>query len=58
MQRKLKHLVLEWIVDALLPYNTVENGAFLRLLKAACPSFAVPSATYLSGYVLDAGYLQ
>ena len=47
MQRKLSHLVLEWIVDALLPYNTVENDAFVRLLKTACPRFAVPSAKYL-----------
>ena len=47
MQRKLRHLVLEWIVDALLPCNTVENDAFVRLLKTACPRFAVPSAKYL-----------
>ena len=47
MQRKLSHLVLEWIADALLPYNTVENDAFVRLLKTACPRFAVPSAKYL-----------
>jgi len=47
MQRKLSHLVLEWIVDALLPYNTVENDAFARLQKTAWPRFAVPSAKYL-----------
>ena len=46
-QHKLSHLVLEWIADALLPYNTVENDAFVRLLKTACPRFAVPSAKYL-----------
>ena len=47
MQRKLNHLVREWIVGALLPYNTVKNGALVRLLKTACPRFAVPSAKYL-----------
>ena len=46
-QHKLSHLVLEWIADALLPYNAVENDAFVRLLKTACPRFAVPSANYL-----------
>jgi len=47
VQGTLNHLVLEWIVDALLPDNTVENGAFVTLLTTACPRFAVPSAKYL-----------
>ena len=46
-QGTLNHLTLEWIVDALLPYNTVENGAFVRLLTTACPRFAVHSAKCL-----------
>ena len=56
MQRKLNHLVLEWIVDAHLHYNTVENGAFVRLLKAACPKFAVPRAKYLRTCLLPDVY--
>ena len=55
MQRKLSHLVLEWIEDALLPYS---GKRCIRKAPKDCMSQVCRSQRKVSSYVLDAGYLQ
>ena len=38
---------MEWLVDAMLPYGTVENDCFKKFVKTLCPRYKIPSEKYL-----------
>ena len=46
-QIKLNHELMEWLVDAMLPYSTVENDCFKKFVKTLCPRYKIPSEEYL-----------
>ena len=44
---KLNHKLMEWLIDAMLPYSTVENKCFKKFVCTFCPRYKIPSEKYL-----------
>ena len=38
---------MEWLIDAMLPYSTVENECFKKFVCTLCPRYKISSEKYL-----------
>ena len=46
-QIKLNHELMEWLIDGMLPYSTVENECFKKFVHTLCPRYKLSSEKYL-----------
>ena len=47
---------MEWLIDAMLPYSTVENECFKKFVRTLCPRYRVPSEKYFRTCLMPKTY--
>ena len=57
-QIKLNHKLMEWSIDAMLPYSTVENEYFKKFVCTLCPRYKIPSEKYLCTCLMPNMYFK
>jgi hypothetical protein len=48
-----KHLLIEWIAGASLPFTTIENPNFITFMASVAPQFKIPSADTIQSELND-----